>query len=223
LATSPGANRYRQSLKNRAEMNAKISLINIFIASTTCLFISCKKAETKLIPQEIKTEYLVNKKEVSNLINFCINSKAKIFNNCDHFWDQDPIFYFTKYDSLQITEQDSIFSKEDLNFIFKQASVNPQLKLDGEIIPKDKLVALNFEKVFSRDKKIRNEYLETIRQKYNQVCTLSIPLFSRDRNIAIVKIGYTCGGLCGEGGIYIYKKENDGSWRLFKSISDWVS
>ena len=204
-------------------MNVQISLKNKIILLIIFLAISCKKSETEKISHEIKPEYLVDKRDISDLINFCITSKSKIFKNCTHVWDQDPIFYFTEYDSIQITKQTTILSKDDLAFIFKQAAINPQLKLDSEIVSEDKLVPLNIGKAFNRDRKIREEYFEENRNKYNKICSLSIPLFSKDRNIAIVKIGYSCGVLCGEGGIYIYKKEKNGNWNLIKSISDWVS
>ena len=204
-------------------MNVQISLKNIILLLIILLAISCEKSKTEKISHETKPEYLVDKRDISDLINFCMKSKSKIFKNCTHVWDQDPIFYFTEYDSLQITKQNAIFSKDDLAFIFKQALINPQLKLDSEIISEDKLVPLNIEMAFNRDRKIREEYLQENRNKYSQICTLSIPLFSRNKNVAIVKIGYSCGALCGEGGIYIYKKEKNGNWTLIKSISDWVS
>ena len=184
---------------------------------------SCKQAEKKQMHLDIKTEYLVDKKDISDLINYCMNSKAKIFGNCDYVWDRDPIFYFTEYDSLQISKLDLIFTKKDLNFIFKQALINPKLTLDSKIIPKDKLVHLNIEKALSPKREIRKEYFDITRAKYRQICTLSIPLFYEDKNTAIVKIGYSCGALCGEGGIYIYKKAKNGNWTLIKLISDWVS
>ncbi|NMH26511.1 hypothetical protein [Flavobacterium silvaticum] len=204
-------------------MNIRICLKRVMILSIIFLVISCKNSETKLSSKKFKAEYLVNKKDVSNLINFCMSSKAKIFNNCNRIWDQDPTFYFTKLDSLQIVKEDSIFTKEDLNFIFKQAATNPNLKINNDVISNNKLVPLNFKKAFNRDKNVRNEYYDQIRRKYGQVCTLSIPLFSKNMNIAIVKIGYSCGALCGEGGIYIYKKNQDGSWIMIKTLSDWVS
>jgi len=51
---------------------------------------------------------------------------------------------------------------------------------------------------------------------------VSIPLFSTDKNIAIIKYGVWCGNECGHGGIYIYKKIN-GEWKLVDVRSKWIS
>jgi hypothetical protein len=50
----------------------------------------------------------------------------------------------------------------------------------------------------------------------------SVPLFSKDKNICVVKYSNHCGGLCGAGYIYYYKKTN-GKWAEVYHYMTWIS
>ncbi len=49
--------------------------------------------------------------------------------------------------------------------------------------------------------------------KLRYVRFLSIPIFNKDHTRALVAIDRSCGGLCGNGGIYAYRRTNKG-WEL---------
>jgi hypothetical protein len=51
---------------------------------------------------------------------------------------------------------------------------------------------------------------------------ISAPLFSLDKELVIIEFSYFCGGLCGNGGTYVYKKENR-TWRLKLTLIYWIS
>ena|SRR5581483_10732028 len=42
---------------------------------------------------------------------------------------------------------------------------------------------------------------------------LSIPIFNKDQTKALVSMTRSCGGLCGNGGVFVYHKTKDG-WEL---------
>lgn len=52
--------------------------------------------------------------------------------------------------------------------------------------------------------------------------TISLPIFTKDGNIAFINRTYNCGMLCASGGIEIYKKIN-GKWSFYKYLNQWIS
>jgi hypothetical protein len=52
--------------------------------------------------------------------------------------------------------------------------------------------------------------------------TLSAVGFNPDMTQALVHVGIGCGGLCGEGNLFLLHKEN-GVWKVQKKIMTWVS
>ena len=52
---------------------------------------------------------------------------------------------------------------------------------------------------------------------------ISIPIFSLDGNLAIIKISYWCGDECGSGGILIFKRVGINKWEKVDMRNTWVS
>ena len=52
--------------------------------------------------------------------------------------------------------------------------------------------------------------------------TYSIPVFNLDKTMCLFYESYHCGGLCGDGGFYIYKLTN-GKWEMIAMFNCWVS
>lgn len=51
---------------------------------------------------------------------------------------------------------------------------------------------------------------------------LSHVVFTEDRKTALVYVDFWCGGLCGEGSLYLYEKSDEG-WKRVSDTSLWVS
>lgn len=51
----------------------------------------------------------------------------------------------------------------------------------------------------------------------------SIPLFSLDKNYAIVFEEYYCGSLCAYGGYHVYKKVENYKWKEITVVHSWMS
>lgn len=67
------------------------------------------------------------------------------------------------------------------------------------------------------------EFWDLIYRDYGQgLLTVSRPIFNRDCTKAYVRVGYSCGRLCGGGEDVIFDKV-DGNWKLTESVSRWVS
>lgn len=50
---------------------------------------------------------------------------------------------------------------------------------------------------------------------------ISIPLFSRNGNYALVEHGYHCGLMCGGGYAEIYERTSTNGWKRIKVVSEW--
>jgi hypothetical protein len=51
---------------------------------------------------------------------------------------------------------------------------------------------------------------------------ISLPILSSDNKTAVMQIETHCGGLCGDGCLYVFKKIN-GKWTVAKKILRWIS
>lgn len=52
--------------------------------------------------------------------------------------------------------------------------------------------------------------------------TFSNPIFLRNETLCIFQYDFSCGNLCGDGTIMIYRKEN-GKWKPYINLANWVS
>ena len=52
--------------------------------------------------------------------------------------------------------------------------------------------------------------------------TFSSPIFLRNETLCIFQYDFSCGNLCGDGTVMIYRKEN-GKWKPYINLANWVS
>ena len=71
--------------------------------------------------------------------------------------------------------------------------------------------------------KNREQFWNKTLEKYGCISYVDMPIFNEEKNIAIIEIGYNCGFLCGSGGTYIYKLNEDKKWILYKTVDNWIS
>jgi hypothetical protein len=195
-----------------------ISILIIF------LLFSCKQKESV---NEIKTEKeLVTELELYEVINFMLPAiKSNNQMNSNYVTEDVMMKIVSKENNyLELDKMDSLFTKNDAEFIKKQLKgidkfkLKQKLMLDKIIIPSDTLSKFQNNKINSLG------FWENYRQKYGNkgFHTISLPLFSLDKKTVIITIGFHCGGLCGGGATEIYKKIN-GKWTLIKTLNNWVS
>ena len=70
-----------------------------------------------------------------------------------------------------------------------------------------------------------DDFWSNYRQKYSDsrgFWRLSVPIFSIDKQTVIQDERFSCGGLCGGGGTYIYRKINN-TWKLIYGYNFQVS
>lgn len=164
-------------------------------------------------------EALVPDSLICATINYFVN-EASIdeFKNCSRFVDRDFRKVLFSKDSLTILKLDSIFTKEDLDFIFRQ-NLNSVYYKPGECLKNMVLISgdslLNFESL---------EFWYKFSKKYGKggFCSISMPLFSVNHDIVILKYSSSLGRLNASGGTYIFKKIDD-KWVEIYCIEAWIS
>lgn len=199
----------------------------IIVILLTLAFLSCKQNQQKVSVQIDTIKLVPNPIDDSTIyefINFAANDKNekhfvlrgdKVLDK--PFLDEDGYLI----DSLK---KDTIFSKDDIKFLevqmqsVKNFTINPKLFNGKEIISSDTI------KRYATDKERRWTFWEDYRKKYGEAgyCNISLPLFSKDRQKVIISTWYSCGGTCGQGGIFIYQKAK-GKWKQIKELSWWIS
>jgi hypothetical protein len=183
--------------------------------------ISCSPKSNKGINQlglkSVGYEPLVPDSIVCETINYLVNDGLKESFEGNRFVDKPSREVLEKEDSLKLIELDTIFSKQDLDFIFKQN--NNAKYYQHNCLENKTFISMDTLKKFNRE-----DFWTDFRRKYGQggMNSISIPLFNCNRNILIVNCSHSCGGLCGSGGTYIFKKQKS-KWVQIHCLEYWVS
>ncbi|WP_116786885.1 hypothetical protein [Flavobacterium psychrotrophum] len=160
---------------------------------------------------------LIDDAMIYELINSCMATDTSYFKMSDIIIGTEfsPIFSSRE----KISKADSIFKKEDVDFIYEQARYGPLFKIDERKLKiKKNIILPELCDVFGEDQK---EYWENIHNQFGSFTTISMPLFSRDHKTAIISLSYDCGMMCGYSGKYIYKKTAS-RWQLITVWADSV-
>jgi len=122
----------------------------------------------------------------------------------------------------KILPKDSSFSKDDIDFIKLQHSQSNLINWDSTLIDSVTILKdVSIERIFN-SQELKKNWLAFYKKFGGRYHQLSIPLFSKDKNICILFLNHYCGSLCGQGEIRIFKKSVTG-WTLHKRIKRWVS
>lgn len=135
--------------------------------------------------------------------------------------DKQGLWGMVEFGDTADVFSDTIFTKADVTFLKYQLKKCSHFKWkDGTLYGATIIAEERIEKMFERGtdgwQQFYKNYGNTGFHKY------SVPLFSVDKSLCIVYMGFHCGGLCGEGSTRIYKKKH-GYWHLVKEYGSWVS
>jgi len=192
----------------------------MFKYALVLIFSAILSGNSTLIDNNFGNKVLVPESIVCETINNILNdSTISEFKHCDRFVDKVRWKTLSPDDSLQILKFDTIFSKDDLDFIFDQNSnsinfsVNECLK-NKVLISGDILAEFN-----SRD-----DFWVKFREKYGLggFCTINLPLFSRNHSLVILKYSYSAGRLNAYSGTFIFKKIAN-KWSRIICVDSWIS
>ena len=137
---------------------------------------------------------------------------------CKNIIDR-KIFIAPNADSLLLEKIKSDFSKDDLNFMKIQFNEGNKFVWKNNLRDR-RIIKLNT--TIDNENKAKEFWDKTL-DKYHCISSVGMPVFNKERNLAIIEISYNCGLLCASGGTFIYKLEKNKKWKLYKTINSWVS
>ena len=182
--------------------------ILLYLSITLCA-ISCKE---KLQPADVALHEMINSSYDHYVSRY---SKENI---------PSPLLIKTTHtglraaDSLSIIKMDTLFTKEDLAYIFEQAKdttavvLNPALLKGANTLITQKELDTFWKECAPKDldtcwREFEKRYHKTGYTFYNK------PLFNKNHTVALLYQDHHCGSLCGGMLTLIYKKEK-GRWNI---------
>ena len=192
-----------------------------FSLAKETFFHAPQKYTAKRLDTDPAAKQLIDDVTIYEFINSFIAADTMYLKRCNTIVGRHHLpMFMDKSDSLQISNTDTLFTKRDVDFIFKQARYSQLFKVDQRKLTQKKHVILpEICEVFGDD---HSEYWDNVHKQYGALCFVSMPLFSLDRKTALIGISYSNSIFNGFGGRYIYRKVK-GKWVLIASLSEWVS
>ncbi|PTX14366.1 hypothetical protein C8N40_11131 [Pontibacter mucosus] len=134
---------------------------------------------------------------------------------CDFVLDRPFTATLAAEDSLLLIRMDSVFSEEDVEFLYKQVAGGEKFRLNPALIGDRMLVSLD---TIVSEAKGKTKF-KAFRDRYGGegFCYITLPIFSKKFSYAIVRKGMVCGNICGEDETQIYKV-TDGRWQQFYTL-----
>nr|WP_322622965.1 hypothetical protein [uncultured Flavobacterium sp.] len=176
------------------------------------------KADTEITTLRFDVPQLVDDATIYEFLNTTLATDSIRQESCDAIIAREyyPIFS-DKSEAIGILRRIKNISLVNIDFMYKQSLYVPQFELKKENFKTEKrLIAPDTCNMQDR------EYWRNIRKQFGSFCSISLPLFSEDREMVVIRLSYSCGSLCGYGGIYVFKKEDD-IWKPFTAIDQWMS
>lgn len=154
-----------------------------------------------------------------SFINDALSQEFKDYNfSCNkvlnkNLWPE----YLSTDDSLKMVSLDSLFNKEDIAIIYEQQvrsgtfKLNPKMVRGRKVIPTDSILNFKNKRTIS--------FVQIYMERYGKVdfCYISMPLFNKNKSIAIIEKGMSCGLTCGELENLIFKRINK-KWILVTNL-----
>jgi len=201
----------------------------IVLLSVAMAFLKCAGPSINSSNREKDKPGLIQDSLAYDLINYVIGNNLpdiKVeYDTINYLLDRDWSKIIMHDDSIRLIKLDTLFSKNDLAFIFKQNelaktfSLDPaRLKTKVNIIPSDTILR------FLEDSKDPSDFWNKFRQKYGRhgFVTIGLPLFSLDNRTAIINISIQSGRLSGAGWTLILKKIKS-QWTVVHTLDYIVS
>ncbi len=143
------------------------------------------------------------------------------------FNHQEPIILGDKvnknddFSCLEHLKKDTItFTKAEITFITSQSKSPLIKKWTKELIPNAKLIEGDtITQIFKNYNKGWAYFYKHIGKAYH---SFSAPIFIRNYQYCIFYSSFSCGYLCGEGELTLYKKDGT-TWKKIKTYCDWIS
>lgn len=182
------------------------------------LTISCGQEKKVVQNQNYYSNPLVADSITYGFVNAILSQNFKYHSyTCNIVLDKvlDPTF-LTAGDSITLLSMDSLFSHSDVAYVYEQFAWSDSFKLNPALVRGRNVIQLDS----LLHNKSGKSFYKAFVEKYGDsgFCNVSMPLFSEDKSIAIVKKGMLCGRFCGEEETLVYRKIN-GEWMLIYTLA----
>ncbi|WP_423147336.1 hypothetical protein [Rubrolithibacter danxiaensis] len=163
----------------------------------------------------------VGRKAIYQFVNYIVKTEIQ-FPIEEEIVDQD-IEPFDSSILLSKTLKKTVLP-EDVEFMREQSKSIKDFHLSSKYIVGAKVISGDTIKSFLDTKKGNQEFWNRFEKKYGNrtFYSISMPLFSKDKSVAIARLGYHCNGTCGSGGLYIYKKVRK-RWLKIETLETWIN
>lgn len=178
-------------------MKSKIVFFILFLVS----IFSCSKSNKKLSIEK-NTPFSLDTIAIYNFINDVILDKNHSYNYCDTILNRKA-YIIENEDFEFLNEIKNELSEADIE------SMKAQYKLGNTFI---------FEQDSIKDKILISPQSEEQYDRINCLGYVGVPLFNQDKSLAIIDISHSCGFLCGQSSIIVYKKDKNGEWEEYKYL-----
>lgn len=203
---------------NKFKKISEFLLLSIFLI----FLYSCNKGKginIKSTNEYSKTTHYTAIIEDSIIYDFLNNGLLKENENyrkCNYIVESYPSVDIEDIDGSEtlIPKIDSLFTKEDLNFIRKQYENGTYFKIDSAKIKNKILISLEAYHRFAKDENIYNE----VPKDYPCILSIKVPVFNIEKNKAVIWVEYFCGFQCGEYGLYLYEENESNQWEFITTL-----
>jgi hypothetical protein len=160
----------------------------------------------------------VNKKDVYSLLNDLSKDSGVL--RCINVLSLNPDTFYNVYDNREILLK-LLFTDDDFAYMNNQHQFETVFEFDQNQLNRIKLISST--EVNELQNKGRKHFQDAIFKKYNSgICAVSLPLFNKQHNLAVVRINHYGGNNTGTGQVFVLKKENY-QWKVLKVIDEWIS
>lgn len=208
--------------KFQATLKDLFIILLILVSLSTCSIANSNKEKSKENNRKSNNYMpIVSDTLVSRTLNYFIKTKLK--DTIGGKYLNKTIFpVLSKEDSLNILRLTSIFTKADMDYIFKQ-NTNSRFFEINKFVENLQLVSADTLRAFRNTKDI-DDFWSKFHEKYGDggFVEISVPIFSLNRELIIIRYSYSCGGLCGSGFTTIFKKNGD-EWDELRVLDAWIS
>jgi len=113
-----------------------------------------------------------------------------------------------------------ILTQKERKHIKTKLRQSQELTWEDHLLPGARLLSRDTVQYYLKDR--ARGWLRMYDRGISGYYTFSNPIFLRHGTLCIFQFDFSCGSLCGDGTIMIYRKEN-GKWKPYINLSNWVS
>ena len=166
---------------------------------------------------------LKSKKDSSNFLQKCAKFIKQTEQNklsmSSFLLIDKPLSVDNLYCINEIIHDTTTYTSDDLKLIKSQLT-NISIKWTKELFTGIKIISNDtLKSIFNNPLKDWKYFFKYFGKGFIK---LSVPIFFRNDNYCLFYSDYSCGSLCGQGSLTLYKREK-GKWKYIKSYCGWVS